>query len=98
MRGTLQMDALAMASRLSTLRPLGSYRLQLDGGALGNPPRLRLQTLEGSLQMQGEGEWAGRGWRFRGEASAADGSEAALSNLLNILGRRAGARSVISLG
>ncbi len=97
-RGTLQVDALAMSSRLSTLRPIGSYRVALQGAQGGNPPRLRLETLDGSLQMQGQGEWLAQGLRFRGEASAAPDSEAALSNLLNILGRRAGSRSIISLG
>ena len=98
LQGALQVDALAMSSRLSTLRPIGSYRVALQGAQGGNPPRLRLETLEGSLQMQGQGEWLATGWRFRGEASAAPDSEAALSNLLNILGRRAGPRSIISLG
>jgi general secretion pathway protein N len=36
--------------------------------------------------------------RFRGDAHAAPGAEAALANLLNIIGRRDGARSVISIG
>jgi general secretion pathway protein N len=36
--------------------------------------------------------------RFRGEARASANEEAALSNLLNIIGRRDGARSVISIG
>jgi general secretion pathway protein N len=36
--------------------------------------------------------------RFRGEAVAAPGDEPALNNLLNIIGRRNGARSVISIG
>ena len=36
--------------------------------------------------------------RFDGEASAAPGREDALSNLLNIIGRRQGARSLITLG
>jgi general secretion pathway protein N len=36
--------------------------------------------------------------RFRGEATAAEGDEGALDNLLNIIGRRQGARSVISIG
>ena len=36
--------------------------------------------------------------RFAGEASAAPEREAALSNLLNIIGRRNGARSIITVG
>ena len=35
---------------------------------------------------------------FTGEATAAPGREAALANLLNIIGRRNGARSVITVG
>jgi general secretion pathway protein N len=38
------------------------------------------------------------GVRFRGEARANEGDESALTNLLNIIGRRDGARSVISIG
>jgi general secretion pathway protein N len=40
----------------------------------------------------------GQRLRFTGEASAAPEREAQLSNLLNIIGRRSGARSLISLG
>ncbi len=93
--GQARLDALAMSSRLSTLRPMGSYRLQLVGGAA---PTLALQTLEGHLLLNGNGQWVGQRLRFTGEASAAPEREAQLSNLLNIIGRRSGARSLISLG
>ena len=96
--GTAQLDALSISSPLSTLQPLGSYRLRLqaDGGA--TPPRLQLETLEGSLLLSGTGQWSGTQWQFQGEARADPLAEEALGNLLNILGRREGARSVISLG
>lgn len=93
--GQAQLDALAMSSRLSTLRPMGSYRFALQGGDV---PTLTLQTLEGSLQLSGSGEWVGQRLHFAGEASAAPEREAALANLLNIIGRRSGARSLITLG
>ena len=93
--GQLQLDALAMSTRLSTLRPMGSYRLLLEGGAV---PTLQLTTLNGALQMQGSGQWVGQRLRFEGEATAEPEREAALSNLLNIIGRRRGARSLITLG
>ena len=93
--GTAQIDALAVASRLSTLRPMGSYRLVLAGG---EAPTLQLSTLSGALQLSGRGQWVGQRLRFAGEAQAAPGRESALSNLLNIIGRRSGARSLISLG
>ncbi|MBY0455503.1 MAG: type II secretion system protein N [Burkholderiaceae bacterium] len=93
--GQTQLDALAMSSRLSTLRPMGSYRLTLHGGAA---PTLTLDTLQGDLQLSGSGQWVGQRLRFSGEASATPERESALSNLLNIIGRRSGARSIITLG
>lgn len=95
MAGRLQVDALDMASRLSTLKPMGSYRLTLTGGALNT---LQLDTLAGSLQLTGSGQWVGGRLRFEGAASAAPERLDALSNLLNIIGRRDGARSVIKVG
>jgi len=93
--GQVQLDARAMSSRLSTLKPMGSYRLVLQGGDV---PTLSLSTLEGHLQLSGTGQWVGNRLRFAGEASAAPEREAALSNLLNIIGRRNGARSIITVG
>lgn len=93
--GQVQLDARAMSSRLSTLRPMGSYRLVLQGGEV---PTLALSTLDGHLQLSGTGQWVGQRLRFAGEASASPEREAALSNLLNIIGRRNGARSIITVG
>ena len=93
--GQAHLDARAMSSRLSTLRPMGSYRLVLQGGEV---PTLALSTLDGALQLSGSGQWVGNRLRFAGEASAAPEREAALSNLLNIIGRRNGARSIITVG
>jgi len=93
--GVAQLDALDMSSRLSTLQPMGSYRFSLSGGAV---PALALSTLGGALQLSGQGEWVAGKLRFIGEASSAPESQAALSNLLNIIGRRDGARSIIKVG
>jgi general secretion pathway protein N len=93
--GRAELVALRLASRLSTLRPMGSYRITLQGGTSA---RLQLNTVEGSLQLSGSGEWVGGRLRFRGEATAAPDREAALGNLLNIIGRRTGSRSIISIG
>jgi len=98
-RGLLELQAKEMASRLSTLQPMGSYQIQLRGTPEGSPtPALSLSTLQGPLQLSGQGQWVGARLRFTGEASADEGSESALSNLLNIIGRRQGARSLLSLG
>lgn len=93
--GQAELTAQNISSRLSTLRPMGSYRITLQGGAA---PTLRLHTLEGSLQLSGGGQWVGQRLQFQGEASAAADREAALSNLLNIIGRRSGPRSIITIG
>ena len=52
--GRAQLDAMSMSSRLSTLRPMGSYRLELTGGEV---PALALSTLQGPLQLTGSGQW-----------------------------------------
>ncbi|RYZ09640.1 MAG: type II secretion system protein N [Comamonadaceae bacterium] len=93
--GRATLDARDIASSVSTLRPMGSYRVVIEGGPA---PTLLLRTSAGSLELNGSGAWNGRGFRFSGEAGAAAGREDALSNLLNIIGRRDGARSIITLG
>ena len=93
--GRAELTAQRLSSRLSTLRPMGSYRITLLGGAT---PALQMQTLEGSLQLTGSGQWVGSRLHFSGIASAAPDREAALANLLNIIGRRSGARSIITSG
>lgn len=93
--GRAELQAQRMSSRLSTLRPMGSYRITVSGGAT---PSLQLETLEGALQLAGSGQWVGSRLRFTGTATAAPDREDALSNLLNIIGRRNGARSIISIG
>jgi len=95
MQGLVQLDVQDLSTSLSTLRPVGSYRLALVGA---NPAGLELSTLEGALQLQGKGRVGPRGVVFDGEARAAEGLEDALSNLLNIIGQRQGARSLIHLG
>jgi general secretion pathway protein N len=96
--GQADIDMLQASSRVSTIEPLGSYRFSLTGSP-GNPSQLRLSTLSGPLQLNGEGTTGPNGVRFRGEARAATpDDEAALNNLLNIIGRRNGAVSVISIG
>lgn len=93
--GRLQINALHISSRLSTLQPMGSYRLTLQGGPTAT---LALDTLEGNLRLIGRGQWAGQRLRFNGMASAEPESVEALSNLLNIIGRRNGARAIIKVG
>lgn len=95
MEGSVEITARHMSSRLSTLQPMGTYRIKLAGG---DTPLLDLSTVEGALRLSGQGQWVGSRLRFTGEASATPGMEAQLANLLNILGRRQGTKAIISLG
>ena len=97
LNGRIDLDLVNVSSRLSTLPVLGSYRLSIIGDGSG-PSRLTLSTLDGAMQLSGNGTLGPSGLRLRGEASAAPADEAALSNLLNIIGRRQGARSIIAIG
>jgi len=94
-KGLAELTLSQLATPLSTLRPLGTYRLRVQGG---DTMALTLATIEGGLQLSGNGQWANGRLRFKGEARAQPAFEAALSNLLNILGQRQGAISIMELG
>jgi general secretion pathway protein N len=81
--GTAQLEAQSLQTALSTVRPLGSYRLGLKDASI------QLSTLgaEDALQLSGTGTLTGQP-KFLGEALAAVGREAALANLLHIIGQR----------
>lgn len=97
--GRADIDLLEVSSRLSTLDTLGSYRFTVAADPSGSgASQLTLSTQQGALQLSGNGSLGPTGVRFRGEAQAAPGQEAPLTNLLNIIGRRDGVRSVISIG
>lgn len=95
--GRAEAELLDVTSRLVPLPVVGSYRVSLaqDGGG---GAAISLATKEGALQLSGTGNIGAGGLRFRGEARAEPGQETALNNLLNIIGRRDGARSVLSIG
>ncbi len=95
LQGQAELQLQQLTTRLSTLRPLGSYRLRVQGG---EAMTLSLDTLEGGLNLQGTGQWQNGHVQFNGEASAAPDAQAALSNLLNILGSRQGAKSILKMG
>jgi general secretion pathway protein N len=95
MAGQVQLDATNVSTSLSTLNPIGSYRMQMVGG---ESPTLTLSTLEGSLQLSGTGRLAAGRLQFDGEATAAPQREQTLANLLNIIGQRDGARAILKVG
>ena len=98
-QGGLTLTAKDMASRLTPLKPMGTYQLQMDAGPTPtSTPGLKLSTLSGSLLLSGQGQWVGQRLRFQGEASAVPEHEMVLNNLLSIIGRREGTRSLLSWG
>lgn len=86
MNGQVTMDWLHAASALSAIRPLGDYRilLQGNGGALD----AQLSTLSGKLLLNGKGSFDNAtGMRFTGTAQASPGTaETELNELLHHIG------------
>jgi general secretion pathway protein N len=98
--GRAELEVLDLSSALAPVDALGSYRLALSGGAAatGGGAQLQLATERGPLRMTGSGQWVGSKLRFRGEAQADAGSEPLLNNLLNLLGQRRGAVTLLAIG
>jgi general secretion pathway protein N len=95
-RTTLEMED--MSSRLSPLKPLGSYQLALDWR--GQQAQLALRSIKGPLLLSGTGSLQNGRMQFSGQAEAADGYEQSLDNLLNLLGQRrpnSGGKNIIAL-
>ena len=83
-RTTLSMDD--MGSRMAPIKPLGSYEMVMDWR--GQQADLVLRTVRGALLLSGNGTLQNGRLRFSGQASAADGYEDTLGNMLNLLGQR----------
>jgi general secretion pathway protein N len=86
-----------MGSRMSPVRPLGSYELAMDWQ--GQQARLALTTVRGALLLSGNGTLDRGRLQFSGQAEAAKGYEETLGNLLNLLGQRrnVGGKNIIAL-
>lgn len=96
--GQLELGLRQMQSSLSTLPTLGDYLVTLSPDASGKSMALRLQTQQGPLRLEGQGQWTDGRLQFGGYASADAGHETVLSNLLSLLGQREGARSRLKWG
>jgi general secretion pathway protein N len=75
-----------MGSRMSPIKPLGSYEMAMDWR--GQRADLSLRTIRGALLLSGSGNLENGRLRFSGQAQAAQGYEDTLGNLLNLLGQR----------
>jgi general secretion pathway protein N len=93
--GELQVDWRDAQSALSTVVPLGSYRLRISGS--GQAPAIELRTLAGPLQMEGTGTMAGSRIRFNGVAAADPAMRPALNGLLGVMGMRSGDKVLLAI-
>ena len=86
-----------MGSRMSPVKPLGSYEMTMDWR--GQQAQLVLKTVRGALLLSGTGSLDKGRLQFSGQAQAADGYEETLGNLLNLLGQRrmVGDKKIIAL-
>jgi len=93
--GNFQIDWREAQSALSTVAPLGSYRLQVTGA--GDTARLQLDTLRGPLRLQGSGTVKGGRVSFKGLASADPDMRPALIGLISVLGPRVGDQALLAI-
>jgi general secretion pathway protein N len=92
--GQLVITLTDMSSRVSPVKPLGSYRVTLQ--AQGDSSTIDLATLGGSLLLSGHGTLGANASSFHGQASATGETRDNLAGLLNLLGRPTG-DGVVSL-
>ncbi|MFM0266118.1 MULTISPECIES: type II secretion system protein N [Paraburkholderia] len=90
--GQLTVTLNDVSSRVSLVKPLGSYRLLFQ--AQGVSSTLDLTTLKGPLMLTGNGTVSAVSTSFRGTASAAPEARDNLVGLLNLLGRPSGPDTV----
>jgi len=79
---TMQLDQ--MSAAVSRLRPLGSYRADVD--LTGADGKLQLKTMAGPLYLEGSGT-LGQQSRFDGTARTDPGVATQLAGLMSLLGR-----------
>jgi general secretion pathway protein N len=97
MTGAMNLTLTGIGSRLSPVKPLGSYALTLDWHGLQAP--VTLKTISGPMLLNGSGMFANGRLQFSGTAQAEPGQEDRLGNFMNLLGqrRREGDKDVIGL-
>jgi general secretion pathway protein N len=95
--GSMNLEMNDIASRLSAIKPLGSYDLALDWRKL--QATVTLKTVKGPMLLNGSGMINNGHLQFSGTADAEAGQEEKLANLLNLLGQRRvqGGREIIAL-
>jgi general secretion pathway protein N len=97
MTGAMNLAMKDLGSRMSPVKPLGSYDLALAWH--GAQADVTLKTLQGPMLLNGSGMFTNGRLQFSGTAQAEAGQEQKLANFLNLLGqrRRIGDKDVIGL-
>lgn len=90
--GQLTVTLTDVSSRVSLVKPLGSYRVLFQ--AQGESSTLDLTTTKGPLMLTGNGTVSATSTSFQGTASAAPEARDNLAGLLNLLGRPSGPDTV----
>lgn len=95
--GAMNLEINDLASRLSPVKPLGSYDLGLEWR--GSQASVMLKTIHGPMLLSGSGMINNGRLQFSGTARAEAGQEQRLANFLNLLGQRSkeGDTDVIAL-
>jgi general secretion pathway protein N len=95
--GAMNLEIIDLASRMSPVKPLGSYNLALDWH--GEQSTVTLKTIQGPMLLSGSGMFNNGRLQFAGKAEAEAGQEERLANFLNLLGqrRKEGDKNVIAL-
>ncbi len=96
-KGQATIELRDVASALTPVRPLGAYRLDIDGRQ--NDVTLKMTSLEGPLRLTGDGLFNPRqGVRFTAWAEVDESERLKLQPLVSLLGRRDGSRTMIKIG
>jgi general secretion pathway protein N len=95
--GAMNLEMTDLSSRLSPVKPLGSYDVGLEWR--GTQATVMLKTLHGPMLLNGSGMINNGRLQFSGTARAEAGQEQRLGNFLNLLGQRSteGDTDVIAL-
>jgi general secretion pathway protein N len=97
MTGAMNLAIIDIGSRMSPVKPLGSYNLTLDWH--GAQATVTLKTVKGPMLLSGSGMFNDGHLQFSVKAEAETGQEERLANFLNLLGqrRKEGDKDVIAL-
>lgn len=91
----MDMEIDDLSSRMSPVKPLGSYNLVLSWH--GEQAAIKLTSAKGPMLLSGSGLFKNGHLQFNGTARAQTGQEQKLANFLNLLGQHGNEKDVIVL-